>query len=48
MLYIDGVLLTGEAKDRHWPIYEWIDPDFRGGDLVLNLDVSPATPFTRL
>ena len=31
VLYIDGVLLTGEAKDRLWPIYEWIEPDFRGG-----------------
>ena len=48
VLYIDGVVPTGEAKDRMWAIYEKIDPDFRGGDLVLNLDVSPAAPSTRL
>lgn len=48
VLYIDGIVPTGEAKDRLWAIYEKIDPDFRGGDLVLNLDVSPAAPSTRL
>lgn len=48
VLYIDGVVPTGEAKDQMWAIYEKIDPDFRGGDLVLNLDVSPAAPSTRL
>lgn len=48
VLYIDGVVPTGEAKDKLWSIYEKIDPDFRGGDLVLNLDVSPAAPSTRL
>lgn len=48
VLYIDGVVPTGEAKDRLWEIYNKIDPDFRGGDLVLNLDVSPAAPSTRL
>jgi uncharacterized protein YgiM (DUF1202 family) len=48
VLYIDGVVPTGEAKDKLWNIYDKIDPDFRGGDLVLNLDVSPAAPSTRL
>ncbi len=48
VLYIDGVVPTGEAKDQLWAIYDTIDPDFRAGDLVLNLDVSPAAPFTRL
>lgn len=48
VLYIDGVVPTGEAKDKLWEIYNKIDPDFRGGDLVLNLDVSPAAPSTRL
>lgn len=48
VLYIDGIVPTGEAKDQMWAIYEKIDPDFRGGDLVLNLDVSPAAPSTRL
>ena len=48
VLYIDGVVPTGESKDKLWAIYEKIDPDFRGGDLILNLDVSPAAPSTRL
>ena len=32
VLYIDGVVPTGEAKDKLWNIYDRIDPDFRGGD----------------
>lgn len=41
VLYIDGVVPRGEAKDKLWAIFDKIDPDFRSGDLVLNLDVSP-------
>jgi uncharacterized protein YgiM (DUF1202 family) len=48
VLYIDGVVPTGEAKDKLWNIYDKIDPDYRSGDLVLNLNVSPAAPSTRL
>jgi len=47
VLYIDGIVPTGEAKDKLWAVYEKIDPEFRGGDLVLNLDVSPAAPSSR-
>lgn len=48
VLYIDAVVPTGEAKDMLWGIYDKLDPDFRTGDLVLNLDVSPSAPSTRL
>jgi uncharacterized protein YgiM (DUF1202 family) len=48
VLYIDGVVPTGEAKDKLWSIYDKIDPDYRSGDLVLNLNVAPAAPSTRL
>lgn len=48
VLYIDGVVPTGEAKDKLWNTYDKIDPDYRSGDLVLNLNVSPAAPSTRL
>ena len=48
VLYIDGVVPSGEAKDQLWALYDKIDPDFRSGDLVLNLDVSPAAPSTQL
>lgn len=48
VLYIDGEVPTGEAKDKLWNIYDKIDPDYRSGDLVLNLNVSPAAPSTTL
>jgi len=48
VLHINGVVPTGEDKDKLWAIYDKIDPDFRSGDLVLDLDVSPAAPSTKL
>jgi len=48
VLYIDGEVPTGEAKDKLWTVYDSIDPDFRSGDLILNLTVSPAAPSTQL
>jgi uncharacterized protein YgiM (DUF1202 family) len=48
VLYIDGMVPTGEVKDQLWAVYDKIDPDFRGGDLVLDLTVSPAAPSTLL
>ncbi|HET7897183.1 MAG TPA: SH3 domain-containing protein [Flavisolibacter sp.] len=40
VLYIDGVAPSGAVKDNLWNIYNKIDPDFRAGDLVLNVSVS--------
>lgn len=37
VLYIDGVAPNESVKDTLWLIYEQIDPDFRGGDLILNI-----------
>lgn len=48
VLYVDGEVPTGEAKDKLWAAYDKIDPDYRSGDLVLNLTVSSAAPSTRL
>ena len=48
ILYIDGEVPTGEVKDQLWAVYDKLDPDFRAGDLVLNLTVSSAAPSTRL
>jgi len=48
ILYIDADVPTGEVKDTLWAAYDKIDPDFRSGDLVLNLTVSPAAPSTQL
>jgi uncharacterized protein YgiM (DUF1202 family) len=46
VLYIDGDAPTGAVKDKLWDVYNKIDPDYRSGDLVLNVDVS-ATPGTK-
>ncbi len=40
VLHIDGEAPTGDAKDRLWDIYNKIDPDFRAGDLVMNVNVA--------
>ncbi len=42
VLYIDGTTTSGDVKDKLWDIYNKIDPDFRAGDLVLNIDASGA------
>lgn len=43
VLYIDGSTSSGETKDKLWDIYNTIDPDFRAGDLILNIDASAAS-----
>jgi hypothetical protein len=43
VLYIDGAAPSGAVKDNLWNIYNKIDPDFRGGDLILNVTVSAPT-----
>jgi hypothetical protein len=40
VLYIDGVAPSGQVKDNLWAIYNKIDPDFRAGDLIMNINVS--------
>jgi uncharacterized protein YgiM (DUF1202 family) len=42
VLYIDGSTPDGAVKDNLWNIYNKIDPDFRAGDLILNIDASAA------
>jgi len=42
VLYIDGSTADGAVKDNLWNIYNKIDPDFRAGDLILNIDASAA------
>lgn len=43
VLYIDGEASSGAVKDNLWNIYNKIDPDFRAGDLVLNINVKAAS-----
>jgi len=48
VLYIDGEVPTGEVKDQLWNEYDKIDPDYRSGDLVLNINVSADANATKL
>lgn len=43
VLYIDGEASSGQVKDNLWAVYNKIDPDFRAGDLIMNVNVSAAT-----
>lgn len=38
VLYIDGNAPSEEVKQRIWDLYNKIDPDYRAGDLVLNIN----------
>ena len=40
VLYIDGEAASGQIKDNLWNIYNKIDPDFRAGDLIMNINVA--------
>ncbi|MEJ7559548.1 MAG: SH3 domain-containing protein [Pedobacter sp.] len=42
VLYVDGSTSSGAVKDSLWSIYNKIDPDFRAGDLMLNIDATAA------
>ena len=44
VLYIDGVAPNGTVKDQLWSLYEKLDPDFRGNDLVMNIAVANMQP----
>lgn len=44
VLYIDGEAPTGQVKDNLWNIYNQIDPDFRSGDVIMNINVSAMAP----
>ncbi|MGN6163545.1 MAG: SH3 domain-containing protein [Flavisolibacter sp.] len=40
VLYIDGDAPNGQVKDNLWNIYNKLDPDFRSGDVVLDVKVA--------
>src|SRR5688572_10133258 len=42
VLRISGEAPSAETKDTLWNIYNKIDPDFRAGDLVLDVNASAA------
>ena len=40
VLYIDGTAQSAMDKDKIWDAYNKIDPDYRSGDMVMNIDVA--------
>ena len=40
VLYIDGEVPSEAVKKQLWDKYNQLDPDYRSGDLVLNLNVA--------
>ena len=47
VLYIDGEAPTGAVKDKLWEVYNSIDPDYRAGDVVMNVNVSAMQAGTK-
>ena len=43
VLYIDGAAPSSDAKQKLWDIYERIDPNYRSGDLIMNITVANTT-----
>lgn len=47
VLYIDGEAPTGAVKDNLWEIYNKLDPDYKSGDLVLDVKVAAMAQGTK-
>ena len=43
VLYIDGTASSAAVKDKLWNIYNQIDPDYKSGDMVLNVNANVAS-----
>ncbi len=43
VLYIDGNAPTEDVKKQLWDIYNRIDPDYRSGDLVMNINAATGS-----
>ena len=42
VMYIDGTVPSETVKQQLWDKYNQLDPDYRSGDLILNLNVMPG------
>lgn len=42
VMYIDGEVPSESVKQQLWDKYNQLDPDYRSGDLILNLNVAPG------
>ena len=47
VLYIDGEAPSGQVKDQLWAVYNKLDPDYRSGDVVLDVKVSSMAAGTK-
>jgi len=47
VLYIDGEAPTGDVKDQLWAVYNKIDPDYRAGDVIMNVNVAAGAAGTK-
>lgn len=43
VLKVDGEVPSADVKDKMWAIYEKIDPNFRSGDLILDVNAKAVT-----
>lgn len=43
VLYVNGETNSGAVKDQLWNVYNTIDPDYRAGDLVLDVNVAAGS-----
>jgi hypothetical protein len=43
VLYIDGEAPSANVKDKLWSLYNEADPDYKSGDLVLNVNATAAS-----
>ncbi len=41
-LVVTGIAPSPEAKQQLWDEYERLDPEFKGGDLILNIQTAEA------
>ena len=48
VLYINGEAPNGNVKDQLWSVYNKIDPNFLAGDVVMDINVSPSVPGTKV
>jgi hypothetical protein len=46
VLYIDGDAPSASVKDKLWSVYNQADPDFKSGDVVLNVNATAASGST--
>ena len=43
VLYVTGDAPSGSVKDKLWAVYNTIDPDYKTGDVVLNVNAAAAS-----